>query len=627
MNLKDLLKPTKKKRLIYFLLVDSFIIFYSLYLSFFLRFEFNLPEKYYKLIILWFPIFLIVKISLFWFFRLYSISWRFISLEEFFKIGVAHVLSFLLISFLNYILFLFYNPFSLPRSIPFIDFFISLFLISLIRATKRLYVEKFSKIDRNKAKRTLIIGAGITGENICRELLRNKKQNHYPVAFLDDNPIKQNVYMHNVPVIGKLSDLEKVLKQEKIESVIIAIPDLPARKIREIFNICKENKINDIKIVPSVANLPKEIISVKDLKDINLEDLLARETIKVEEEKIKSFIENKTIFVSGAAGSIGSEIVRQLLKFTPYKIIAFEIDETELHNLTLEINNLKNKIQSETIFIPIVGDIKDSSKLENIFSKESIDIVFHAAAYKHVPLMEFFPEEAIKTNVFGTYNLAKISTKYNVKKFVNISTDKAVNPTSIMGATKRIAELICMAFNSLGKTEFVSVRFGNVLGSRGSVIPIFLEQIKNGGPVTVTHPDMERYFMTIPEAVLLVFQAAVIGKGGEVLVLDMGKPVKILRLAEELIKLQGLKPYEDIEITFTGLRPGEKLFEELLTAEEGTLKTYHEKVFVAKITKKLALDEIENLLNELKITIEENDKERIKKVLEKYVPFYKPKDN
>ena len=337
--------------------------------------------------------------------------------------------------------------------------------------------------------------------------------------------------------------------------------------------------------------------------------------------KFSEFLFGKKILVTGAAGSIGSEIVRQLVKFNPAEIVAFEIDETELHNLQLELkDSLKNK---KIKFVPVVGDVRDEKKVNEVFSRFKPNIVFHAAAYKHVPLMEFFPEESVKTNVFGTYNVAIASVNNGVDKFVNISTDKAVNPTSVMGATKRLAEIICRVLNDLGKTKFISVRFGNVLGSRGSVVPIFLEQIKKGGPVTVTHPEMKRYFMTIPEAVLLVLQAAAMGEGGEVFVLDMGEPVKIVKLAEELIKLQGLEPYKDIDIVFTGLRPGEKLFEELLTAEEGTDRTYHEKIYKARIKKNLSLNELKNLLDVLRRVIDEGSADDIKAVLRKYIPFYK----
>jgi FlaA1/EpsC-like NDP-sugar epimerase len=481
--------------------------------------------------------------------------------------------------------------------------------------SRRIYRELFTK--NNKGKKTIIIGAGATGERIARGLKTTSE--FRPIFFLDDNDMKIGTKIHNIPILGKIKDLPFLIEKYDIDTAIIAIPSLTHKKIREIFNLLTSYNIKDIKIVPSLSKLPSDIISVKDLRDISIEDILSREAIKIEEEKIKDFLKGKKIFVSGAGGSIGSEIVRQLIKFEPDTIVAFEIDETELYNLSLEI---KEELKKKNIkFFPLVGDIRDKNKLEKIFKTYKPNIVFHSAAYKHVPLMEEFPEEAIKTNVLGTYNLALVSLNNNVEKFINISTDKAVNPSSIMGATKRLAEMICSSLNELGRTKFISVRFGNVLGSRGSVIPIFLEQIKNGGPLTVTHPEMKRYFMTISEAVLLVFQAATMGKGGEVFVLDMGEPIKIVKLAETLIKLHGLEPYKDIDIVFTGLRPGEKLFEELLTAEEGTDKTYHKKIFIAKISDKLSLEEVKNLIRLLQ-NAENMSANEIKEILKKYIRFY-----
>ncbi|WP_457641494.1 polysaccharide biosynthesis protein [Persephonella sp.] len=614
--IKNLTKPTKTKRTIFFLISDFLIFTFSFYFSFLLRFDFNIPQRYENIIPYWIPVFVLSKIFIFWILKIYQINWRFVSINEFFKIVIGTFSFSLIIFFIDMFLQVKYTDFSIPRSVILIDFFVSLFLISLIRISKRVYLEILQKGSRGK--RTLIIGAGNTGERIVRELKRNS--DFYPVCFVDDDPMKIGTTIHNIPVIGSLADTPEILKENRIKTVIIAIPSLSHKKIREIFDLVSKEGIKDIKIVPSLSKLPKESISVKDLKEISIEDLLSREPVEIEKDKIKKFLKNKKILVSGAGGSIGSEIVRQLLEFHPKSIIALEIDETELYNLYLEVKNKAEKKGVE--FIPIVADIRDKEKLEIIFRKYKPNIVFHAAAYKHVPLMEFYPEEAVRTNILGTYNIAWASVNNKVEKFVNISTDKAVNPTSIMGASKRMAEIICNALNKLDKTKFISVRFGNVLGSRGSVIPIFLEQIKKGGPVTVTHPEVKRYFMTIPEAVLLVFQATFMGEGGEVFVLDMGEPVKIVKLAEELIRLQGLEPYKDIDIVFTGLRPGEKLFEELLTAEEGTEKTYHEKVFIAKISKNLTPDEIEEIISKL-IKISKDSPKDIKEFLKKYVPFYK----
>ncbi len=614
--MKEIFKPTKIKRTLFFLTSDIILFLLSFYLSFLLRFNFTIPDSYIKIFSYWAPSIVFLKILTFWVLGIYKVNWRFIGLNEFIKIATGLgidtiILFFLILLSRNKIPYFF--P---PLSIILIDFFISLSLISLVRIAKRIYLEIIKK--KESLKRTVIIGAGNTGERIVRELKRNGKFN--PVFFVDDDPNKIGTCIHNVPVLGKIKDLPKLLKDNHVEMAIIAIPSLSHKKIREIFNLLVNTGIKDIKIVPSISKLPSQVSNIKDIKDISIEDLLYRDPVNINYEDIQNFLQNKKILVTGAGGSIGSEIVRQLINFQPRELIALEIDETELHNLSLE---LADKIKKKGItFKPIVADIRDSGKIRKIFSEEKPEIIFHAAAYKHVPLMEYFPEEAIKTNIIGTYIVANAALKSGVEKFINISTDKAVNPTSIMGATKRLAEIICRSLNELGKTKFISVRFGNVLGSRGSVIPIFLEQIKKGGPVTVTHPEMKRYFMTIPEAVLLVFQAAAMGKGGEVFVLDMGEPIKIVNLAEDLIRLQGLEPYKDIDIIFTGLRPGEKLFEELLTAEEGTDQTYHEKIYIARIKTLYSPDKIKQIIQELQEALKDIDRNKLIFILKKYVPFY-----
>ncbi|NPA51581.1 MAG: polysaccharide biosynthesis protein [Aquificae bacterium] len=612
--INNLLKPTKKKRLLFFLISDVIIFSLSFYLSFLLRFDFDIPDRYLQVLPYWLVIIVAFKIFALAVLKSYSFNWRFVSINELLRTSLALILTNSILFIINIFLQLNQqlNPYSIPKTVLVIDLFISLIIVSFLRIAKRVYLELISS--KSRGKRTAIIGAGSSGEQIARSLKKNPDFN--PVFFVDDDDMKIGTKIHGIPIVGKIKDLPYLLKENKIETVIIAIPSATHKEIKKIFEMLTKNDVKDIKIVPSLSKLPKDIISVKDLKDLSIEDLLSREPIKIEEDKVKEFLKGKKIFVSGAGGSIGSEIVRQLIKFEPDTIVAFEIDETELHNLSLE---LKEKIKEKNInFFPVVGDVRDKSKLENVFKRYKPDIVFHAAAYKHVPLMEDFPEEAVKTNIVGTYNLAITSIENGVEKFVNISTDKAVNPTSIMGATKRMAEMICSALNGIGKTKFVSVRFGNVLGSRGSVVPIFLEQIKKGGPITVTHPEMKRYFMTISEAVLLVFQAAAMGKGGEVFVLDMGEPVKIVKLAETLIRLQGLEPYKDIDIVFTGLRPGEKLFEELLTAEEGTDKTYHSKIYIARISKTLSLDDVEFIIK----YIQSNPHpEEIKEFLKRYVKF------
>lgn len=576
----NILRPTQIKRALFFLIGDLIILAFSYYLSFLLRFDFNFNHDFaFQANITLIPV-VLIKIILLNVFGQYKISWKFVSLNEFYKITLSFFIFFIIFFSVDILFLVFNNTVFVPRSIPILDFVISTLLICTFRISKRIYNEILFT-NSSSRKKTLIVGANNQGERIARELLRDEKQIFYPYCFVDNDITKKGVMISNIPVYVGYDKIHEILDKDIIEAIIIANPSITHKEIKEIVDSAKQHNISEIKIAPSIHQMRDRTLDITDIRDINVEDLLARNVVQVENNKIRGMIENRSVLITGAGGSIGSEIARQIVQFSPARILCFEIDETELFNLTNELSILNN--DNSTIVVPWVGDIRNKKTLDNLFEKEKIDIIFHAAAYKHVPLMEFFPKEAFCTNVMGTYNLAESAFAYGVKKFINISTDKAVNPTSIMGATKRISEMVLTNIDKKSSdTDFISVRFGNVLGSRGSVVPVFLEQIKMGGPVTVTHPEIKRYFMTIPEAVLLVFQAASMGEGGEVFVLDMGEPVKIVSIAEELIKLQNLKPYEDIEIKFTGLRPGEKLFEELLTAEEGTNTTAHEKIYIAK---------------------------------------------
>lgn len=441
------------------------------------------------------------------------------------------------------------------------------------------------------------------------------------VGLIDDNPNKMNYAISGIKILGTRDDIAEICKQYKVDVIFFSISNIDNKNKKEILNICQETGVK-IRVLPSVADIIKNKSLLQNLRDVEIEDLLGREPITLANENIGELIKGKSILVTGGGGSIGSELCRQIAKFNPSRLIIFDIYENNLYNIEMELK--QNHYDEKFEIVAIVGSVRDKKRLEQVFKKYNPYLVFHAAAHKHVPLMEVSPLEAIKNNVFGTYNVANYADKYSVKRFILISTDKAVNPTNIMGATKRMCEMIIQAFNQKSKTEFAAVRFGNVLGSNGSVLPLFKKQISAGGPVTVTHKEITRFFMTIPEAVSLVLQAMSYAKGGEIFVLDMGEPVKIYDLAVSLIKLSGLEPNVDIPIEITGLRPGEKLYEELLMSEEGLQTTAHNKIFIGKpsdityeqMLKKLG--KLEEIIQNENISVN-----KIKDTMKQVVPTYK----
>ena len=614
-----LFTPTKPKRVLFFLFSDILVIAFSFYAAFYLRFGFTFPGRYELRFWYWLGAFLVLRIFALFLAGLYNINWRFVGLTELsnlLKVGIAVTAAVFII---NLTVIRKYLPgFDLPRGIVVIEAFLSFILIGILRIAKRLRMQVFNggKMGRN----TLIIGADHTGERLIKELIAYENGKSYPIAIVDEDRMKIGTKIHGIPVLGGYQKLPEIISRYKIESVLINLPRATHKKISSLFSIISPLGIRDIKVVPRIDEYEGDVFRPKNIKQLAIEDLLSREAVQIDSAGIESYIRGKAVLVTGAAGSIGSEILRQLMNFGAREIIGYEIDETEIFNLEIELENLKRAGQ-EVKFI--VGDVRERKKLEQVFARYRPQVVFHAAAYKHVPMMENFPEEAVKTNVLGTLNVVEIAAANGCEKFVNISTDKAVNPSSVMGASKRLAEIICTAHNS-GKAGpyMVSVRFGNVLGSRGSVVPIFLDQIKKGGPIRITHKDMKRYFMSIPEAVLLVLQAAFMGKGGEVFVLDMGEPVKIVKLAETLVLLNNLVPYKDVDIVFTGLRPGEKLFEELLTAEEGTRVTAHEKIFVARNKQEIKSKQVAKIVKKMEKTL--HDPEKLREILAEHVPFYRP---
>lgn len=482
------------------------------------------------------------------------------------------------------------------------------FGIRLIRKTHILNT-------RQKGKRTLIIGAGRLAVMFLRDLSDNENLNYDVVGLIDDDAQKHKAHIYNSCVIGTRDDIIKICQEKSIEQIIFAIYNISPEQKIELLDICSQTGVK-VSIIPCVEEALSGNLQLGKIREIEIEDLLEREPITLNNALIKNEIYGKTIMVTGGGGSIGSELCRQILKFKPDRLVIVDIYE----NTTYELQNELEENYPEQKIDVLIASVRDKLRLDSLFDRYRPDIVFHAAAHKHVPLMEFSPCEAIKNNIFGTYNTAQAAVEFGTKRFVLISTDKAVNPTNVMGTSKRICEMIIQAMQGLGKTEFAAVRFGNVLGSNGSVIPRFKKQILEGGPVTVTHPEITRFFMTIPEAAQLVLQAATYAKGGEIFILDMGKPVKIHDLAKKMIRLYGLKPDEDIKINFTGLRPGEKLYEELLMNEEGLKKTAHSKIFVGKPLD-ISFNELNRNLKRLKSAVPQ-DEETIKRIISEIVPTY-----
>lgn len=469
-------------------------------------------------------------------------------------------------------------------------------------------------VDRNE--RVMIIGAGSSGSSIINEMLNNRKLNMIPICIIDDNKSKVGKVLHGIKVVGTRNEIQNVVSEERITTIIIAISTINSEEKREILEICQKTKAK-LKIVPSISEIIEGKVQATQMREVDIKDLLGREEVKLDKEGIKGYIKNKTVLVTGGGGSIGSELCRQIAKHSPKRLIILDIYENNAYDIQ---NELKRKY-SDLDLRTIIASVRDKDRLNKIFAEENINVVFHAAAHKHVPLMENNSEEAIKNNVMGTLNVAECANEYNVERFVLISTDKAVNPTNIMGATKRLCEMIIQGIDKKSKTEFVAVRFGNVLGSNGSVIPLFKKQIAEGGPVTLTHKEITRYFMLIPEAAQLVLQAGAYAEGGEIFVLDMGKSVKIYDLAKKLIRLSGYEPEEDIKIEITGLRPGEKLYEELLMDEEGLKSTKNKKIFIGEPSD----IDFEDLKREIFILREvalNKDKEALKEKMKEIVTTY-----
>ena len=618
------MKATNEKlqlnfRRIILIITDILCVIFSLYGALLLRFNGPIPEHYLeRLFIMSLPI-LVIAIAIFWYFRLYHSLWQFASIIELKNIVLATIVD----SLANIVLFEVSGN-SLPRSCYFIYFMLLTMFLGGERFLYRLLRLKHSKIgfniDNKEVKdlqKVMIIGAGLAGEKIYREIINSKQVYKQVMCFIDDDRNKQGRSVHGVTVYGGRDKIAEAAEKFGIEEILVAIPSADKKELADVLNICKETKCL-IKKLPGMYELLNGNVHISDFKEVDVLDLLGRDPIEVNLEDIMGYVTDKVVMVTGGGGSIGSELCRQIAASKPKQLIIVDIYENNAYDIQLELKEKYHDLNLEVM----IASVRNTKRVDSLFKRFRPDIVYHAAAHKHVPLMEDSPNEAVKNNVFGTLNVVKAADKYNTKRFILISTDKAVNPTNVMGATKRICEMIVQSYNKKSKTEFVAVRFGNVLGSNGSVIPLFKKQIKAGGPVTVTHPDIIRYFMTIPEAVSLVLQAGAYAKGGEIFILDMGKPVKIADMARNLIKLSGFEPDVDIKIEYTGLRPGEKLYEELLMKEEGLQETPNKLVHIGK---PIEMNE-EEFFERLKDLKEEvyDEVEDIRPFVMELVPTYKP---
>lgn len=613
----------KKAKMLTLVIVDLLLIFCSYFVAFIFRFKYTnisiaeivvMYESYISKIFLMSLIF----IGIFMAFKQYKSIWSIASIDEFLRGIIATGLATSVVLIISYL-----DERRIPLMVTIMAGIMIMVFCNGIRIGWRVVRRTLIFItDRSNGscKRVLVVGAGGAGALVANEYKKNPQYKKKVVAFVDDSWVKKGIYVSGIKVLGDRYDIPTVVEEQRIDEIIIAISELNEVELKKILDECKKTTAQ-VKIMPGVSEVIDGKFSVKKIRDVDVEDLLGREPIKLDFSGISSYIENKVIMVTGGGGSIGSELCRQIARFNPKELIIFDIYENNAYDLQNELLRKYKNLNLKTL----IGSVRDRKRLNSIFKEYRPQVVFHAAAHKHVPLMEDSPGEAIKNNVLGTLNTAELASEYGVERFVLISTDKAVNPTNVMGATKRMCEMVIQSIDKESDTEFVAVRFGNVLGSNGSVVPLFKKQIAEGGPITLTHKDITRYFMTIPEASQLVLQAGAYAKGGEIFVLDMGQPVKIYDLAENLIRLSGYIPNEEIEIKVTGLRPGEKLYEELLMDEEGLSETPHKKIFIGR-PGEFKLERVKNNINTLLDVVKLGNKEKLREKLQEVVPTYKNPD-
>lgn len=599
--------------------MDMLCVACSFFLALWFRFDLSfhaIPKDYFQFyqesIFLW----CLVTIAVFAGFNLYNSVWSFAGENEVVRMLLAHSC----LALLGVAVVLVFKA-SMPRSYYAIGFVLSALSTTVLRLSYRFFRKLKSMLEKDdgvkKPARIMVIGAGEAGRMLIREFADSRYLSGKIVCLIDDNPSKHSKILAGVPIVGDRYSIPEMIKRYAIDRIIYAIPSSDAKTKRDILKICSATKC-EVQTIPGMYQLINEDVSVSKLKKVEIQDLLGREPIQINIDEIRKYISGKVIMVTGGGGSIGSELCRQIAKSNPKQLLIFDIYENNAYDIQME---LKRKYPDLDLVV-LIGSVRNTARLDVVLGKYRPEIVFHAAAHKHVPLMEDSPNEAIKNNVFGTYKMAQAAVKYGVKKFVLISTDKAVNPTNIMGASKRLCEMVVQMMNRESDTEFVAVRFGNVLGSNGSVIPLFEKQIAQGGPVTVTHPDITRFFMTIPEAVSLVLQAGYYAKGGEIFVLDMGEPVKIDSMARDLIRLSGFEPDVDIAVVYTGLRPGEKLYEELLMEEEGLQDTENKLIHIGKPIE-MDDEKFKEQLKRLEAAYK-TEADNMKDIVAEIVPTYKP---
>lgn len=603
---------SKVFRIIILIIIDAVIVAFSSIMPLALRFGiFTMDIAYLEPAIKCLPADIVITVGVLAAFKLYNRVWTYAGIDEMISVFKA---SFVIEAL--YVVYRLLMQVDMPRSFYIFNWVFLFILLAGSRVSVRLFRQFRKKYEKTgDIRRVMIIGAGSAASLLIKELQYGPGDSKV-VCIIDDNPAKKGKYIHSIPIVGNRSDIPYMAKKYNIDEIIIAIPSASPMTIREILNICQETDAR-LKRLPAIASSLTSSLS-QTVREVNYEDLLGREAVVIENPELAEFVSGKTVMVTGGGGTIGSELCRQIIANKPGKLIIVDIYENGAYELQME---LQRYYPDADVYV-LIASVRDYDRMENIFKEYKPDVVYHAAAHKHVPLMEYSPNEAVKNNCKGTLNMTKLSDKYGVKRFVLISTDKAVRPTNVMGATKRICEMIVQTYDKISETEFVAVRFGNVLGSNGSVIPLFLKQIEAGGPITLTHREITRFFMTVSEAVSLVLKAGLMAKGGEIFVLDMGQPVKIYDLAVNLIKMKGYVPDRDIKIEIVGLRPGEKLYEELLMAEEGLQNTSNDLIYIGKpidIDSKKFMKQLDILIKEAEKNIKD-----IKHEIEKVCDTYRP---